>query len=78
MISAAQCRMARAALRWTVRDLAREAEVSTGTVMRIELDGHGEPSAASLARVQHVLEEAGVEFLRGEGVRLARKPEQTP
>ena len=68
--------MARAALRWTVRDLAREAKIATSTVMRIELNSLGEPSAASLARVQHAFEEAGIEFLRGEGVRLARKPEE--
>ena len=36
MVTGAQIRMARAALRWGVRDLAKKAEVNANTITRIE------------------------------------------
>jgi transcriptional regulator with XRE-family HTH domain len=41
MINGAQIRLARAVLRWGVRDLAREAQVSPATITRIEKGGAG-------------------------------------
>jgi transcriptional regulator with XRE-family HTH domain len=71
----AQVRMARAALRMSVRDLAKLAEVSPTTVTRVEAD---QPSnATTLRALERALELAGIEFIDenggGPGVRL-RKP----
>jgi transcriptional regulator with XRE-family HTH domain len=70
--------MARAALNWTVRDLAEAAGVHRNTVTNIEIGRYaGEP--ATLARIEHVFVRAGVDFIDenggGPGVRL-RKPQQ--
>jgi transcriptional regulator with XRE-family HTH domain len=71
MITDAQSRMGRAAVRWSVRDLARHAEISAATVNRFEM-GHAEPNRATLAAIQRALESAGIEFLIDNGVRLKR------
>lgn len=62
--------MARAALRWHVRELAARAEVSANTVTRIE--GDHPANRATLAALARTFEQAGIEFLFGEapGVRL--------
>jgi transcriptional regulator with XRE-family HTH domain len=64
--------MARTALGWGVRDLARAAEVSPDTVMRFERGD--ELKAATVEMIQRTLEEAGVIFINanqgGPGVRL--------
>jgi transcriptional regulator with XRE-family HTH domain len=69
--------MARVALGWGVRDLAREAGVSTDTVARLE---RGEVlKEATLAVIRRALEAAGIEFIEenggGPGVRLQRSPD---
>jgi len=73
LISGAQIRAARALLRWSVRDLARQAVVSIATVNLIE-DATGLPSTsrAQVEAVQATLESMGIEFLNGDtpGVRL--------
>ncbi|WP_245482492.1 MULTISPECIES: helix-turn-helix domain-containing protein [unclassified Mesorhizobium] len=71
-----QCRMARAALDWGVLDLAREADVSTQTIVRLERgDALKQPT---LDRIREAFEDAGVEFIPensgGLGVRLAKRP----
>ena len=67
-ISAVQSRMARAALDWGVRDLARAAQVSTDTVSRLE---RGEElKERTVDDIRRALEDAGAQFLAGEGVRL--------
>ena len=72
MITAVQCKMARAALGWGVRDLAREAQVGVSTVTRFE--SGTEPIPATLAAIRRALEAAGVEFIDGEkpGVRFSQ------
>jgi transcriptional regulator with XRE-family HTH domain len=56
-----QCRMARAALGWGVRDLAGAAQVSAHTVARFE---RGEPLRPSTVRaIRTALEDAGCEFI---------------
>jgi len=66
--------MARAALKWGVRDVAREAKVSPATVTRIEADGVA--NASTLAAIRAALEAAGVVFIPqnggGPGVRLRK------
>jgi transcriptional regulator with XRE-family HTH domain len=68
--------MARAAMNWTVRDLARAANVAPVTVHRIESALTARPSSLSAIRV--TLERAGIAFIRnrdGDGVRLMRAAE---
>ncbi len=72
-----QCKLARVALGWGVLDLAKSAGVSTQTITRLE---RGEQLRAStLAGIQLVLEEAGIEFIPenggGVGVRFKRPAE---
>ena len=69
-----QCRMARAALNWGVRDLASRAQVSTNTIARFE---RGDPlKGSTIERVQAAFEVAGIEFIPegcgGVGVRLRK------
>ena len=71
-LTAAQCRMARSALRWTAQDLARKSGVSRTTVARFEVE-QVEPNPATLIVLRQALEAAGIEFLPG-GVRLREQP----
>ena len=69
---AVQSKMARAALGWGVRDLAKAAAVSTDTIARLE---RGEELRSSTLRtIREALEAAGVLFIPenggGAGVRL--------
>ena len=70
-----QCRMARTALSWGVRDLAKAANVAPATVTRFE-GGHGVQSR-TIDAMRSALEEAGVEFIPenggGPGVRLRKE-----
>ena len=73
---AVQCRMARAALAWGVRDLAGAARLSADTVARFE---RGKALRRSTIRpIRIALEKAGCEFIceddvSGPGVRLRKK-----
>jgi transcriptional regulator with XRE-family HTH domain len=66
MITSLQCRMARAALDWSNRDLAERASVGVNTVSRFEQGGEARP--ASIAAIQSAMEAAGVDFIP-DGVR---------
>ena len=74
-ISPVQSRMARAAIGWGVRDLAKAADVSPDTIARLERGETLYPR--TLVVIRTALEAAGVEFIAenggGAGVRL-RKP----
>ena len=74
MVIPVQSKMARAALGWSVRDLAREARVGVNTVVRFEA-GQASPIPATLAAIQRALEAAGVEFTDGDepGVKLRKR-----
>ncbi len=65
--------MARAALKWGVREVAKAAKVSPATVTRVEADQPA--NAATLLAIRAALEAAGVEFTNGDapGVRLRAK-----
>ncbi|RTL79156.1 MAG: transcriptional regulator [Hyphomicrobiales bacterium] len=69
-----QCRMARAALGMTVKELAAQAEVATDTVVRFE--GGQELKGRTVAAIRAALEDAGVIFVdengEGPGVRLKK------
>jgi transcriptional regulator with XRE-family HTH domain len=67
-ITSEQLRMARAALKMTMRDLADRAEIDKGTLVRIEAGYGAHPF--TLRQLQSVLEAAGIEFIDPiEGVR---------
>jgi len=77
VITPVQVRMARAALGWGVRDLAKHAGLSANTVSRFENDFGA--MVETLARIQETLETAGIAFIpadqqRGPGVRLRDVP----
>jgi len=59
-----QCRMARAALGWGVRELAAAAKVSTDTVARFERGD--ELKERTIDALQRALEAAGIEFTNGD------------
>ncbi len=75
MMQPSQCRMARAALKISVRELAKAADVAANTITRFET-GKSRGYADTVAKIQKALEEAGVEFIDenggGPGVRLRR------
>jgi len=64
--------MARAAVGWGVRELAKEAGVTANTVTRIENGADAKQS--TIDRMRRALESAGVEFTNGDqpGVRLTK------
>ncbi|MCW8059478.1 helix-turn-helix domain-containing protein [Agrobacterium tumefaciens] len=69
-----QCKMARAALGWGTRDLAKEAKISPDTVARLERGEALKPSTINAVRA--TFEASGLEFIeesggKGVGVRLA-------
>ena len=74
-LTPSQMRMARAALRIGLRDLAEMANVTTATLTRYENE-RGGMHAATRDRVKRTLESAGVEFIPenggGAGVRLRK------
>jgi transcriptional regulator with XRE-family HTH domain len=70
-ISAAQSKMARAAVGWGVRELAHAAKASPDTIARLE---RGELlRERTLDAIRAALEAAGVDFLADDGVRLRRE-----
>ena len=75
MITGAQLRMARAAVRLGVRDLARLAQISPTTVTRAAADLPVDKTV--IAAIERALEAAGIEFIPqnggGPGVRLKAK-----
>lgn len=76
MLTPVQVRMARAALRWSVRQLAERTGVADSTILRFETD-KGSILASNLGRLQKALEEAGIVFLpadssNGPGIRSPR------
>jgi len=77
-LSSAQIRAARALLRWSAADLARESALGANTIRRAEVAEEGTSlTAANELAIRRALEAAGVEFIDGNGggpgVRL-RKP----
>lgn len=72
-VTSAQVRMARAALNWTVRDLAEASGLHRNTITNIEV-GRYAGNQESLALIESVLERAGIEFIGENGVRLRKPP----
>jgi hypothetical protein len=77
-LSSAQIRAARALLRWSAADLARESALGVNTVRRAEVaEGETSLTAANEQALRRALEGAGVEFIQenggGPGVRLKKR-----
>jgi hypothetical protein len=77
-LSSSQIRAARALLRWSAADLARESALGANTIRRAEVAEQSTSlTAANELAIRRTLEIAGVEFIDenggGPGVRL-RKP----
>ena len=75
-VTGAQVKMARAALNWTVRDLAIAAGVHRNTISNVEVGRYaGDP--ITLQKIERVLTVAGIEFIDenggGPGVRLRKR-----
>src|SRR5690242_12309427 len=74
-VTSAQVRMARAALNWTVRDLAEATGLHRNTITNIEVGRYlGDPE--TLSKIEAVLRRAGIQFIEengeGPGVRLRK------
>lgn len=71
--------MARAALRWTVKELADKAHINHNTVIRFENERHA-PNDTTRLTIQAAFEAGGLAFIdadeaAGEGVRLKASAE---
>src|SRR5262249_15878507 len=83
-LNSAQIRAARALLRWSAAELAREAALGLATIKRAELaDGETSITMANHLAVRPPLEPSGVQFIEenggGPGVRLRqRRRPKTP
>ncbi len=71
ILSAAQCRAARALLDWTQEDLVARAKIAKKTIADFER-GATHPRRQTLAQIAAAFEQAGVEFLNSKapGARL--------
>ena len=80
-LSSAQIRAARALLRWSAQDLARESALGVNTIRRAEVaeDAIALTAANDLA-IRRTLEGAGIEFIDENGgcpgVRLKKRPKK--
>nr|WP_043617722.1 transcriptional regulator [Ensifer sp. ZNC0028] len=67
-LTGAQIRAARALLRWSAKELAREAAVGVATVSRAEVeDGTTSLTSANLNAIRQALENAGIDFIAENG-----------
>jgi hypothetical protein len=79
-LTSAQIRAARALIRWSAEDLARESTLGVTTIRRAELRPIAtQLTAANDLAIRRALEAAGVEFIDesangGPGVRLRKSP----
>ena len=77
-LASAQIRAARALLRWSAADLARQSRLGVNTIRRAEVADQGTSlTAANELAIRSALETAGVEFIDenggGPGVRLRNR-----
>jgi ribosome-binding protein aMBF1 (putative translation factor) len=77
-LTSAQIRAARALLRWSAADLARESAVGVTTIRRAEVaESETSLTTANNLAIRRALESAGVEFIDenggGPGVRLRKR-----
>ena len=70
-ISPAQCRAARALLGWNQDKLAAKVGVAVKTIRSFE-SGRRKPLGITRAAIRQALEQAGIEFLSDDGLRLKK------
>lgn len=80
-LASAQIRAARALLRWSAVDLARQSRLGVNTIRRAEVTDEGTSlTAANELAIRNALEAAGVEFIHenggGPGVRLRKRQQR--
>jgi ribosome-binding protein aMBF1 (putative translation factor) len=80
-LTSAQIRAARALLRWSAQDLARQSALGVNTIRRAEVaEEKIALTAANNLAVRRAFEAAGVEFIDenggGPGVRLTKAPKK--
>jgi len=80
-LASAQIRAARALLRWSAVDLARQSRLGVNTIRRAEVaDERTSLTAANELAIRSALESAGVEFIDenggGPGVRLRKRQQK--
>lgn len=69
-----QIKIARILLNWTQKDLANHSNISLDTIRRLEQDrGFVKANSDTLRKIKTTIEEAGIEFLSGSGVKLKDK-----
>lgn len=68
-ITTAQIRGARGVLNWSQSDLAERTGISATSIGSIE-NGQSTPRASTLNTIQKAFEQAGIEFIGSEGLRL--------
>ena len=78
MIGGDQIRMARAALRWSIDDLAQHSSVGSRTIKRLEaVDDITSANLSTISKLKSCLEAAGIEFIGspddGPGIRIRRR-----
>lgn len=68
MLTAAQIRMARGFMRWSVAELSKASGVSSATIRRME-ESEGVPNslADNLTKLRRTFEAAGIEFIPENG-----------
>lgn len=71
MITAEQCRAARALLKWTQGELAGKADLALSTIKDFEAERRT-PHAPNLAEIERVFVAAGIEFTNGDAPGLRR------
>ena len=77
MINSVQCKMARAALGWSIQNLAKSARVGIATIVRFE-GGKADTIPATTEAIQRALEAAGIEFKQDGSVRLLGASDAQP
>lgn len=76
MITSEQVRMARAALRWSVAELARRAGVASKTIIRYENGGNA--TTDSVMKIKLALEETGIVWVPENGGAAGVRPPKRP
>ena len=81
VLSSAQIRAARALLRWSAEDLARQSALGVNTIRRAEVAEEGiSLTAANNLAIRRAFENAGVELIDenggGPGVRLRKRAKE--
>ena len=74
MLTPTQCKMARAALDWGVRELAAAADINVNTVTRFESGKKANVSTQKL--IKQAFEAVGVQFTNDDGVIPPKKERQ--